>query len=78
MNLQQRVEYLSNLTFLLDYHQKLGSGPNAWVIKEFTAENEILIQQLKDKHSETGFGNQQSFGDEERAGRAQSLSLRRK
>lgn len=53
MTIEDRVNHLANLTFLLDFHEKLGGTRNKWVLAEFAKLNEELITELKEKHDET-------------------------
>lgn len=54
MTIEERVQHLANITFLLDYHTKLGSGGSRWVIHEWTYHNEALMKQLKEAYDEAG------------------------
>ena len=47
------IQHLANLTFLIDFHTKLGGPANRWILKEFDTHNEELIKGLKEKYDET-------------------------
>lgn len=53
MNIVEKVTHLSNLTILLEHFEKYGGERNKWIIREFNAVNEELINELKEKHDET-------------------------
>ena len=43
------ISYLANMTFLLDYHQKLGGKVNRLIAKEFQDGNDRLLKMLEEK-----------------------------
>lgn len=66
MTHEERISHLANLTFLLDFHEKLGGPRNKWVLAEFNHHNNELIEELKGLYDETGKRKQQPQRDEGR------------
>lgn len=54
MTIEERIEHLANMTFLLDYFDKHGGVRNKWVVAEFRYHNEQLINELKETYDEAG------------------------
>lgn len=50
MTIEERIAHLTNITFLLDHYEKLGSPKNKWMVKEFEFQNVELIKALKERH----------------------------
>lgn len=50
MSIESRVSHLANLTFLMDFHERLGTTKNKYLLAEFHKENEELEKELKEKH----------------------------
>lgn len=53
MSIQEDVQYLANLTSLLDHFEKVGAPKNKWVLAEFNFANDEFLKTLKEKHNET-------------------------
>lgn len=50
MNLEDKVNYLANLTFIMDFHEKLGTIKNPWIVKEFQKGHDEIVKELEEKH----------------------------
>lgn len=53
-DVEELVQHLANLTFLMDFYEKMGAPKNKWVAAEFDAYNAELINKLKEVYDETG------------------------
>lgn len=77
MSIEDRVAYITGLTFIMDFHEKLGTTKSPLIIREFQRETEQLVKDLetKEKELETRSSERQrDDGSEERTNRARSLS----
>lgn len=64
MTVEERIEHLANMTFLMDYHIKLGSQPSKWILYEWTYHNEALFKTLKENYDEAGNRKQHLQADD--------------
>lgn len=72
MTIEDRVAYITGLTFIMDFHEKLGTTKSPLIIREFQRETEQLVKDLetKEKELETRSSERQrDDGSEERTNR---------
>lgn len=55
MTIEERVAHLANMTFVMDFHEKLGTIKNAYLLREFNRQHQELVADLdkKEKDLET-------------------------
>lgn len=52
MTIEDRVAYITGLTFIMDFHEKLGTTKSPLIIREFQRETEQLVKDLETKEKE--------------------------
>lgn len=53
MSIQDQVAHLANLTFIMDFHEKLGTTKNPLIVQEFERGHAELVKALEEKENET-------------------------
>lgn len=52
MTIEERVAHLANMTFVMDFHEKLGTTKNPFVVREFQRLHKELADELEKKEKD--------------------------
>ena len=52
MDKYELAGYLANLTFVMDFHEKLGTSKNPHIVKEFRKHHDLLTDKLRKENED--------------------------
>ena len=52
MSLEDKINHLANMSIIMDFHEKLGTTKNKFIMREFQAIHDEVEQELAEKYGE--------------------------